>query len=404
MKFLSAASLLALLALGIVSATTTRLQTTPAERRAPSESVKYQLVTNAITTPVQLIAVPDKSGRSFICDLAGKIFILKNGRLLPRPLIDLGSLLAQKDTAAAMRAVFSIACHPDFAANKKFYACYNAPATDTADKCKLRVSEFTINPRNPDNADISSERVVFEISGSTVGVDDCQIAFGPDGYLYISIGDNGTPMEKREAQQLNSYLGKLLRIDVNKAPYAIPADNPFVNTKNAKAEIWSYGLRRLWRFSFDPVTRELIGADIGDKLEEEIDIIQKGGNYGWPIKEGSHLAVSHPFADTSQFIAPINTYPHLTGICIIGGYMYQGKSLPFLKNKYVFADFNGTLFALTREPNKQWSRQTLTLTNPPAEPMIIYSVDQDQDNEIFVLGVVSTATGSKGVVYKLVKG
>ncbi|MEJ7683429.1 MAG: PQQ-dependent sugar dehydrogenase [Segetibacter sp.] len=316
-----------------------------------------------------MAVAPDNTDRLFISDLSGKIFILQNERVLPTPFIDVSSKLEQKDTAASMRAIFSMAFHPDFAANKKFYICYNAPASDTADKCKLMISEFRTRNDNPDIADLSSERKVFEADGSSIGVDDCQIAFGPDGYLYISIGDNGTPLEKREAQRLNSFLGKLLRIDVNKTPYAIPPDNPFVGNKNVRPEIWSYGLRRLWRFSFDPETHLLFGADIGDKMQEEIDIIQKGGNYGWPIEEGDSLAVKNTTADTSKFIAPLNAYSHKDGICVIGGNIYHGNELPFLKGKYVFADLNGSLFSLSENPNKKWIRQPIKLLNPPTDPL-----------------------------------
>lgn len=364
--------------------------------------IKYQLVTDAIKSPVQLTAAPDNTNRLFISDLSGKIFILQNGQLSKTPFIDISSKLEQKDTSASMRAIFSMAFHPDFKNNKKFYICYNAPASDTADKCKLRISEFKANNNNPDVADLLSERRVFEADGSTIGVDDCEITFGPDGYLYISVGDNGTPLEKREAQHLNSFLGKLLRIDVNKTPYGIPADNPFVSNKNVRPEIWSYGLRRLWRFSFDNETHLLFGADIGDKMQEEIDIIQKGGNYGWPIKEGDSLAVKNTTADTSKFIAPLNTYSHKDGICVIGGNIYHGKALPFLQGKYVFADLNGSLFSLTKNLHNQWIRETLQLLNPPAAPLNIFSFDKDRNNELYVLGVLNTPAGSKGVIYKVI--
>jgi len=412
MKFFAASfdlSILAIssiLAMGIISCNSTGREKKDEEKRdtiaVSSNAIKYQLVTEAINSPVQLAVAPGNTDRLFISDLSGRIFILQNGQLSPKPFIDVSSKLEQKDTTAAMRAIFSMAFHPDFATNKKFYICYNAPASDTADKCKLMISEFRASSKNPNIADPSSEREVLEADGSTVGVDGCQIAFGPDGYLYIAIGDNGTPLEKREAQHLNSFLGKLLRIDVNKTPYAIPADNPFGRDKNVRPEIWSYGLRRLWRFSFDPQTHLLFGADIGDKTEEEIDIIQKGGNYGWPIKEGDSLAVKNTTADTSKFVTPINTYTHKDGICVIGGNVYHGNELPFLKDEYVFADLNGSLFSLSKNQNQKWVRQSIKLLNPPAGHFSIFSLDKDKNNELYVLGVLNTNAGSKGVVYKLV--
>ncbi|WP_018614051.1 PQQ-dependent sugar dehydrogenase [Segetibacter koreensis] len=405
MKLSTAFFVLSILSISVISC-----DTTPSKKddkksdaaAASSNAVRYQLITNAIKSPVQMVTAPDNTNRLFISDLGGKIFIMQNGKLLPKPFIDVSSKLEQKDTTAAMRAIFSMAFHPDFAANKKFYICYNAPASDTADKCKLMISEFRASNTNADIADASTERKVLEVDGSTIGVDGCQIAFGPDGYLYIAIGDNGTPLEKREAQDLHSYLGKLLRIDVNKTPYAIPSDNPFITNKNAKPEIWSYGLRRLWRFSFDPDTHLLFGADIGDKTEEEIDIIQKGGNYGWPIKEADSLAVTNTTADTSGFIPPVNSYSHKDGICVIGGSVYHGDQLPFLKNKYVFADFNGSLFAIGKNENEKWLRNPIKVLNPPTYPFTIFSFDKDTNNELYVLGVLNTKAGSIGAVYKLV--
>ena len=367
-------------------------------------SVKYQFITDAIKSPVQMVAAPDSTHRLFIGDLSGRIFIMQNGKVLPKPFIDISSKLEQKDTTPEMRAIFSIAFHPQFAVNKKFYICYNAPAGNAANKCKLQVSEFRVSDDDLDRADLSSERKVFAVEGKTIGVDDCQITFGPDGYMYIAVGDNGTPLAQREAQQLNSYLGKLLRIDVNQTPYGIPSDNPFVAKKNAKPEIWSYGLRRLWRFSFDLQTHQLIGADVGDKMQEEIDIIQKGGNYGWPVVEGDSLAVKNTTVDTTDFIAPVSTYTHKEGICIIGGHIYHGSSVPLLKDKYVFADYNGHMFTLTKSASGKWVRQSLKPLNAPADPLIIFSIDKDEHNELYLLGVLNTNAGSKGVIYKLAHG
>lgn len=366
-----------------------------------STTVKYQLVTEAVNFPVEMVAAPDSSHRLFISDLSGKIYIMQNGKVLPQPFIDISSKLEQKDSTAQMKAVFSIAFHPQFATNKKFYICYNAPADNDSDKCKLQVSEFTANTTDANTASLATEHKIFAVNGGSVGVDDCEIAFGPDGYLYISIGDNGTALPQRQAQNLNSYYGKLLRIDVNKTPYAIPADNPFVKTKNAKPEIWCYGLRRLWRFSFDEQTNLFLGADVGDKLQEEVDVLQKGGNYGWPVKEGDSLAVAN--VDTTNFIAPINTYTHQLGICVIGGHVYHGNALPRLQNNYVFADYNGHLFSMYKS-NNQWQRQTLHVSNAPDDAFLIVSVDKDENNELYLLGTRNTKTGFKGAIYKLVHG
>ena len=199
-----------------------------------SQSVQLQLVTNAINFPVEMEAAPDNTHRLFIADLNGKIMVLKNGTLLPQPFLDIKSKLEQKDTSGEVRAMFGFTFHPQFASNKKFYVCYNAPALIDTNSCTLVVSEFTVSAENADSAILSSEHRILEIQGHGVDHDACQIAFGPDGYLYVSIGDNHTPLNERKGQDLNSLLGKVLRIDVNKTPYAIPADNPFVGVKNTR--------------------------------------------------------------------------------------------------------------------------------------------------------------------------
>lgn len=290
-----------------------------------------------------------------------------------------------------------------FPSNKKFYVAYNAPTDIDSNNCKLVISEFTVSAENPDSASLSSERRILEVQGHGVDHDACDMAFGPDGYLYISLGDNHTPLNERKGQVLSSLLGKILRIDVSKTPYGIPADNPFVGVKNARPEIWAYGLRRFWRFSFDPQTHVLIGGEVGDKEQEETDIIVKGGNYGWPITEGDTIVVHNSSADTAHFVAPIDAYTHKDGICVIGGKFYYGKDIPFLKDKYVFADYNGTIYSLTKNETGKWSRQQVKVSNKPTDPFLIISCDKDENNELYMLGVLNTKTGFKGVVYKLVK-
>ncbi len=159
----------------------------------------------------------------------------------------------------------------------------------------------------------------------------------------------------------------------------------------------------MWRFSFDAQTHQLLGGDVGDKKQEEVDDVQKGGNYGWPVKEGDSLHGSRIPVSNTVYIAPINTYTHKDGICVIGGNFYYGKAMPFLRNKYVFADFNGSLFTLTKNEQGTSTRQALKILNKPADPFLICSFNVDQDGEPFVMGMLNTKTGNKGVVYKIVK-
>lgn len=372
-----------------------------------ANAVKLELVSTEIERPVFMKVAPDNSHRIFIGDLGGKIWIMENGRVLPKPFIDISSKLENKDSAMDMRAIYGFAFHPRFAENKKFYISYNAPSPNAKHKCEIAVGEFRVSDTNADSATVSSERRVFTLDDKNVGPDNSEIEFGPDGYLYVSIGDHGETEQKEYeneyAQKLNNLLGKMLRIDIDKTPYAIPAGNPFVNNKNARPEIWATGLRRFWRFSFDPNTRQMIGGDVGDHMQEEIDIIEKGGNYGWPVKEGDSMYLKNSKADTSKFVAPINTYAHKDGICVIGGYIYQGNELPFLHNKYMFADYNGNLFYLEKMEDGSWLRKQLKVANLPADPFLIFSCGLDEKNELYVMGALNQKAGLKGVIYKLVK-
>jgi glucose/arabinose dehydrogenase len=362
--------------------------------------VALQQVTNVAHFPIETKSAPDSTHRLFVSDLSGKIFVLSNGIAMPAPFLDISSRLENRDSAPNIRGMYSMAFHPQFATNRKLYVCYNAPTKIDSNVCKMVVSEFTVSATNPNVVDVTTERRVFEAEGHTIQNDPGEITFGPDGYLYISVGDNGTPMNDRHAEEMNSYLGKLLRIDVSALPYKVPADNPFIGQKNVKPEIWAYGLRRFWRYSFDNLTHQLMGGDIGDKLEEEVDIITKGGNYGWPFVEGDTVRVRRDSVSLAGIIPPVITYRRNEGICAIGGSTYYGKAIPHLAGKYIFADFSGSIFSLTKN-GQQWVRQRLAVQNKPESPLIINSFNIDENNEMYLSGTLNTKEGSKGVVYKI---
>jgi glucose/arabinose dehydrogenase len=372
---------------------------------AGPDSIKLQLVTVAVNTPVEMNFARDNSHRLFFTDLSGKIFILQNDSISAKPFLDIRSRLEQKDTSLESRGLFGMAFHPEYSTNGKFYVCYNAPTSIKENVCKLVVSEFTVDKNDSAVADTSSERRVFELEGKDVQGFAAEIAFGPDGYLYISIGDLdlGDTTHKYVAQNMNELAGKLLRIDIDKTPYAIPADNPYVGVKDTRPEIWASGFRKLWRFSFDKRTNRLFGGDVGEKGKEEINIVQKGANYGWPIKEGDTIYKSKGLVNDALYTAPINTYPHTVGVCAIGGNFYYGIGIPSLKNKYVFADFNGSLFALTQNNDHNWVRQTVEIINKPKDPFLVTSYNIDENNEPYIMGVLNAKDGFKGVVYKIVK-
>ncbi len=366
--------------------------------------VKFQLVTDAIDAPVQLSADPEKTDRIFITDLKGKIWILKNDSLVSRPFLDISPTDSVAKEAEAVGNINGITFHPEYAKNHKFYVCYSAPTTIKENQAKLVVSEFTANEEDTDIADVQSERRILELEGKMAFANGAAIKFGPDGYLYISIGDDGFIDENyvHRAQDLNYLNGKLLRIDIDKTPYGIPPDNPFVGMKDIRPEIWAYGFRKMWRFSFDPITQELIGADVGEGNQEEIDIVEKGGNYGWPIMEGDSVFNKSDFDDELAFVPPINTYARTDGVCVIGGSFYHGKSVARFKDKYVFCDHNGNLFTLAKSTKDQWTKQLVQVSNRSEDPFLINSINTDQSNELYVMGFLNTVEGPGGVVYKIV--
>ena len=366
--------------------------------------VKFQLVAYGPELPTEINNPLGNNGYKFITDTRGKIWILKNDSILPNPFFNIYDKIGKQDKNSPIGMIFSVAFHPQYAMNHKFYVCYNTPSKVKTRDAKLIVSEFTASATNPNEANIKSEHRVIEFEGSTVQDNGAEMAFGPDGFLYISLGDDnaGDTTYRYHAQDLRYFNGKLLRIDVDKTPYGIPDDNPFVSVKNAKPEIFAYGFRKLWRFSFDPLSHQIFGGDVGEANEEEIDMVTKGANYGWPAREGDSSFEKNISNFQNGFTSPINTYTHKVGICVIGGSFYYGDKIPQLKNKYVFADWNGSMFSLLKNKSGSWERQPLKIVNKPLTPFFICGCSIDADQNLYVMGYLTDKENKeKGVVYKL---
>ncbi len=372
---------------------------------ADSINVKYQLVTYSSGLPVELNTPAHVDGKIFVTDNTGKIWILQNDSLAPKPFFDIHDKIGKQPENSLIGMIYSVAFSPQYSTNRKFYIYYNAPSKAHTENAKLVVSEFTASKTNPDIADMNSEHRIIEFKGRTVQDNGDQLVFGPDGYLYIALGDNNAEDTTWQylAQDLKYLNGKLLRIDVSKTPYAIPEDNPFVGIKNARSEIWAYGFRQLWRFSFDPLTHQIFGCDVGQNSQEEIDIVTRGSNYGWPVKEGDSNYEKNNSDSATNFTAPIFTYTHKTGVCIIGGNFYYGDEIPALKNKYVFSDWHGSIFALSKNEDNKWKSQPLKILNKPASDFFICGCFIGANNQIFVMGYLAEKTGQKGVIYKIEK-
>ena len=312
---------------------------TTSEAASPAEAVvaaspfagqvQLRLITSGLASPLYVTNAGDGSGRLFVVERAGRIRVVKNGALQAGSFLDLSS----KVLAGGERGLLGLAFHPDFATNRKLYAYYTRSDGD------IVLAKYTA-AAGLQSASASSEQILLTIEHSQYSNHNGgMLAFGPDDYLYIGVGDgggSGNPLGT--AQNVNSLLGKVLRIDVNSgATYTSPAGNPFVG-KSGLDEIWDYGLRNPWRFSFDSSTGELWIADVGQSAWEEVNREPAGNggrNYGWNCREGLH-----PYAGCSgSFTNPILEYSHTYGCSITGGYVYRGSKFPDLVGSYVYGDF-----------------------------------------------------------------
>lgn len=374
--------------------------------QSPAPIIHLKFIAEGFTGPVAMGCPKDGSGRIFICEQTGKIKVIKSGKLIGLPFLDVGSKLSKVNKGYSEKGLLGIAFHPKYKSNGRFFIYYSAPSKTPGSDHKSIIAEYKADPRS-DVAIATSERIILEIEEPESNHNGGQLAFGPDGFLYIGVGDGGGAGDKHgtsgNGQLLSTHLGKILRIDVDgKLPYAIPSSNPFVSSNNVKPEIWAYGLRNPWRFSFDSKTGRLFCGDVGQDKYEEVDIIEKGKNYGWRLMEGNHC-YNPSNCNTTGITLPIAEYDHATGICITGGYVYNGESNSALKGKYVFGDWKGYLFYLDQTNGKY------KLLKPQIDGkqnndvgININSFGEDEDGEIYILGQSNTGTYSaNGAVYMI---
>ena len=338
-----------------------------------SLSIALDDLVSGLTNPVYLTHAGDGSGRLFVVEQAGKIRIVQNGSLLSTPFLD----IQNRVTSGGETGLLSTAFHPNYRSNRRFFVNY----TDRRPNLKTIIAEYETSARNPNSAD-TTEKILLTIDQPYDNHNGGQLQFGPDGYLYIGMGDGGSGGDPQgNGQNKNALLGKLLRIDVDGgSPYGVPADNPFVGISGAD-EIWALGLRNPWRFSFDRANGRLFAGDVGQNSYEEVDIIHRAGNYGWNIMEGNHCYSPPAGCNTTGLELPINEYDHSLGSAVTGGYVYRGKQFPQLVGTYLFADYGSSrIWALTETNRGTWG--SAELLQPGFN---ISSFGEDESGEVYVV-------------------
>jgi len=365
-------------------------------------TLKVKQVAVSIQAPTAL-AFPG-NGEIWVTEQTGKIRSIKNGKLSSIPVLDLAGKLPKMNSGYEERGLLGIALHPRFSTNKKFYVFYSIPSKGKFNHTDV-VSEFKLGSAG--KAEPDSERIILAAEKPDGNHNGGCVQFGKDGYLYISFGDGGGQGDKHgefgNGQNLNTWLGKILRVDINAdSGYLVPKDNPFVGKTNAKPEVWAYGFRNPYRFSFDRASGLLFAGDVGQDTWEEVDIVKSGGNYGWRLTEGTHCYNPATGCDIKGITMPIAEYNHKEGVSITGGYVYNGKLISVLKSKYLFADWTGPVYYLQKN-GSTWQRGKVTLQNIP-ENLKITGFGEDTAGELYLLTNPDTGPGNtEGGIFKIVK-
>ncbi len=412
------------------------LCTSAAQAQVP---IKLEPFVTGVNAPLAMVQ-PQGDDRLFVIEQFGRVRIIRDGKLQAEPFLDIRNLIPPLWSDFDERGLLGIAFHPDFKNNGRFYIAYSAHLNFQGDLGKQFwwdhtnvVAEYQVSKDDPDAADPQSGRILTSMDWPQFNHNGHWIGFGPDGMLYVSTGDGGYANDwgighnvtEGNGQDGTNLLGKILRIDVNgPTPYGVPDDNPFVKDHNIQDEIWAYGLRNPWRCSFDMKDGRLFCADVQQNSFEEVDIIKKGGNYGWRRMEATHCfdytkPDNHPSScDKSGLELPILEYQNCTaqpngckGISVTGGYVYRGAHKAW-DGKYIFGDWSksfaemdGQIFVATESGGK-WTMEHTTVTNMQGKknPYVL-AFAQDNAGEVYVLTSTTTGpVGSLDTIYKIVPG
>ncbi len=339
-------------------------------------------------TTLRLLALThagDGSQRNFVVSQLGQIYVFPNQTDVKeaRVFLDIRDRVQdwRKD---AEEGLLGLAFHPDYKSNGYFYVCYSSslePRTSI-------ISRFRVSASDPDKADPASEQIVMKIPQPFSNHNGGSITFGHDGYLYIALGDGGGRNDPLgHGQNLGTLMGSLLRIDVDHTEagknYSVPKDNPFLNREGAQPEIYAYGFRNIWRLTVDRSTGDLWAADVGQDFWEEVNIVRKGGNYGWSVREASYPFNNKPVTSSDELVAPVWEYDHQLGKSITGGFVYRGTRLPELQGMYVYADFiSGRIWALKYDQaqKKVTSNMSIASTGFP-----VLAFGEDEAGEMYYM-------------------
>ena len=352
-----------------------------AQGGAPDPALyRLELVAAGFDRPLFLTSAGDESGRLFVLEQGGRVWIVRDGVTAPAPFLDISALVS---TSANERGLLGLAFAPDYADSGVFYVHYSGrqPDGDTV------LARYRAAAGSPDAADPASAEVILTLAQPYSNHNGGQLAFGPDGYLYVGLGDGGSAGDPlNNGQQPAALLGKILRLDVGgSGAYSVPPDNPAFTVNPALApEVWAWGLRNPWRFSFDRATGDLYIADVGQNQWEEINFqpadSRGGENYGWRVFEGTRRFSSE--AAPAGHVPPIFEYSHAEGCSVTGGYVYRGAALPALDGVYFFGDYcYGRIWATYRDAGGQFRTSVFI----PDTDLIISSFGQDDAGELYLL-------------------
>jgi glucose/arabinose dehydrogenase len=347
-------------------------------------SVELESIDEGLSEPLAVVNAGDGSGRLFIAEQGGRIQVVHDGQLSAEPLLDIGDRIS----SGGERGLLGLAFHPDFPDDPRLFVNYTDRNGNTV------VSSFAIDLGNPGEADPGSETPILGIEQPYANHNGGALAFGPDGFLYVSTGDGGSGGDPHEnGQSLGTLLGKILRIDIDTTDgdraYSIPADNPFVGRDGARAQIWLTGLRNPWRLSFDRLTGDLWIGDVGQNAWEEVDVARAGtgggANFGWNRMEGSHCFRPSDGCRTDELVLPVTEYSHDEGCTVVGGNVYRGTEESLLVGGYLFADYcSGSIWAI--DP----------ASDGPTEPTLVAdtgatlsSFGEDEDGELYATDLAS---------------